>query len=262
MEAEANPLPKERTRERAGVVLVQGIRISAMDREQALARLADHVGNRARAHSVYLVNAHTINLAQRDPGYSAVLNRGDLVLGDGIGVALAARMKGTVLRHNFCGTDFVPEFLDHCAQGKAGGIRVFLLGGVPGRARDAGMVLQRRVPGVQVAGFDHGYRSDHQAVVRRIRDSRPDVLLVAMGNPLQESWIDRFKGDLDVPLSLGVGALFDFLTGAVPRAPVALRRMGMEWAYRLAVEPRRMASRYVIGNPLFLARAMSDAFRS
>lgn len=262
MAAEVDPLPTELARERPSAVLVQGIRISVMDREQALARLADHVGRRARARSVYLVNAHTINLAQRDPEYAAVLNRGDLVLGDGIGVALAARMKGTVLRHNFCGTDFVPEFLDHCAQRMGGRIKVFLLGGVPGRAREAGTVLQRRIPGVEVAGFDHGYRSHHQAVVGRIRDSRPDVLLVAMGNPLQESWIDRFKGDLHVPLSFGVGALFDFLAGAVPRAPVALRRIGMEWAYRLAVEPRRMASRYVVGNPLFLARAMSDAFRS
>jgi exopolysaccharide biosynthesis WecB/TagA/CpsF family protein len=238
-------------------VVIQGVRVDVGVADAVVRRLERAVrAGAGGCTTLFFVNAHTINLARRDPEYASILNRGDLVLNDGAGVKLAARMKGVRFAANFCGTDFVPELLGRLGEE---GVRAFLLGGRPGRAEGAAVALERDHPGVVVVGHHHGYGSDDAEVVRRINESGAEVLLVAMGNPLQERWIDRHRQELEVPLAVGVGALLDFLAGAVPRAPGWLRRLELEWFYRLYREPRRMFGRYVVGNPAFLGFAMLDA---
>jgi exopolysaccharide biosynthesis WecB/TagA/CpsF family protein len=205
------------------------------------------------------VNAHTLNLAWADTAFHSVLRRASLVLNDGVGLSLAARAKGERFAHNFNGTDLFPAVFRHRTE-LGLPLRVFLYGARPGRAvEEHARVIAAAYPEVVVVGTldGHAPRAEEE-IVAAVNAARPDLLLVALGNPLQEVWIDRALPRLEVGVVSGVGALLDFLSGAVPRAPAWVRAVRAEWAYRLAREPRRLFARYVVGNPLFLARVLLD----
>jgi exopolysaccharide biosynthesis WecB/TagA/CpsF family protein len=210
--------------------------------------LAD--GRRLR---VSFVNAHCINNMKHDPHYRAALLTADYVLPDGIGVELAARMNGQSLTANLNGTDFVPHLLRKAATQS---LSVFLFGGRPGVADDAAARLARDIPGLRIAGTRDGYQgaADTDAVIEAINASGADIVLVAMGVPMQDIWLARNASRLNTRLTLGVGALFDFFADRVARAPQVVRKARMEWAWRLAMEPKRMARRYLIGNLVFMTR--------
>ncbi|MEQ8877088.1 MAG: WecB/TagA/CpsF family glycosyltransferase [Phycisphaerales bacterium] len=211
--------------------------------------------------TVFFLNAHCANIRARNAAYAATLERADYVLPDGIGVELAARMQGRRLAANLNGTDLTPRLLRQAAQwGKS----VFLIGGTPGTADAAAQRLCLDIPGLRIVGTRDGFAgaARPEEAVDEINGSGADIVLVAMGVPQQELWIDEHRHLIDAPLVLGVGALFDFLAGNVRRAPEWVRRRRMEWAWRLAMEPRRLAKRYVIGNATFLARAATHAVRN
>lgn len=203
-----------------------------------------------RARSLYFANAHSLTLAAADAAYRDVLNRGDAVVNDGAGLELYARLAGTSFAENLNGTDLFPRLFREANRE----ITVFLFGAARGRADEAARSLSRRFPRIRVVGTLEGF-SDRDAL-DIINSARPDVLLVGLGNPRQERWIDANLAVLDVGVAAGVGALIDFLSGRVPRAPAVLRRLRLEWAFRLAREPRRLFARYVIGNPLFILRSV------
>ena len=176
-----------------------------------------------------------------------------ILLNDGFAVDLAALLRfGAHFPENLNGTDFTPEFLSRLDQ-EAG---VFLLGGRPSAVKAAAEVLGR-LSHVRIAGYADGYSiwDNEVSVVRRINHAQSDILLVAFGNPLQEKWILHNRANLNVPVILAVGGLFDFVSGCRPRAPQVLRTLRLEWAYRLALEPRRLVSRYTIGIARFFAAA-------
>lgn len=202
---------------------------------------------------IAFVNAHCINTMQHDPHYHAALLSADRVLPDGIGVDLAAKMQGGRRAANLNGTDFVPELLRKAAQE---GQSVFLFGGRPGVAKAAGDRLAKDIPGLRIAGSRDGYDGarDTEAAIAAINNSGADIVAVAMGVPFQDVWLARHAHRLNARLTLGVGALFDFLAGRVARAPGLVRKARLEWAWRLAMEPRRMARRYLVGNAVFMAR--------
>lgn len=218
-----------------------------MDWFYAKARRAPGGGS---ARSLYFANAHTMNLAHGDPEYRAVLGRADVVLNDGLGLDLYGKLAGAPFKYNFNGTDLFPRLFGEADRQ----LTVFLHGGLAGRAERAAVNLATSYPNLRVVGARHGFTQD--SVVDQINAARPDLLLVGLGNPRQEFWIDANRDQLNVGVIAGVGALIDFLSGAVPRAPRLIRRARLEWAYRLAREPRRMFTRYVIGNPLFVARSI------
>jgi N-acetylglucosaminyldiphosphoundecaprenol N-acetyl-beta-D-mannosaminyltransferase len=211
---------------------------------------------------VYFVNAHSLNIAASDPIYRNVLNSADTVFGDGTGVRWAARRRGVRLRDNVNGTDFIPSLFRATADR---GHSCYLLGGDAATAEMAGDFARRTFPGWRLLGWHHGYLADEAtdaAVLARINAAKPDLLLVGMGNPLQEKWIHGHLPMLHVPVCIGVGGLFDFWAGNVSRSPRWLRRLGHEWLWRLVQEPRRMARRYLIGNPLFLVRVLLERSRN
>jgi exopolysaccharide biosynthesis WecB/TagA/CpsF family protein len=203
-------------------------------------------------HQVVLANAHTLNLAADDPAYRRALRDAHLVLRDGVGVELAARLAGLDPGHNFVGTDFVPALLAGLGPEE---IRVFLFGAQDGVAEQAAAALERYAGHIRVVGTASGYGELAQ-VTAQVQATRPDVLLVALGNPMQEQWIHEHRAQLGVPVSIGVGALFDYLTGRVPRAPRLVLALRSEWLFRLLVEPRRLWRRYVMGNPRFVWRVL------
>ncbi|WP_370303676.1 sugar transferase [Pseudooceanicola sp.] len=212
-------------------------------------------GRRSR---VAFLNAHCGNVMARNPEYADVLHTADMVLPDGIGVELAARMGGDTIHENLNGTDFVPALL---AEAGRRGLSVFLFGGRPGVAKDAADKLCLKIPGLRVVGTRDGFEgsADTGAAIAAINRARPDIVLVAMGVPQQDLWLARNARHLDARITLGVGALFDFLSGRVRRAPKIVRKVKCEWIWRLAMEPRRMAKRYLIGNFSFLARSAIHA---
>jgi exopolysaccharide biosynthesis WecB/TagA/CpsF family protein len=220
---------------------------------QSAERTADQLLERGRKARVAFVNAHCVNTMEHDPHYRAALVTADHVLPDGLGVDLAARMNGKPLAANLNGTDFVPELLRKAASKDRS---VFLFGGMPGVAAAAGDRLARDIPGLRIAGTRDGYAGarDTEGAIAAINDSGADIVLVAMGVPMQDLWLARHAPRLDAGLTLGVGALFDFLAGRVARAPEVVRKARLEWAWRLAMEPRRMARRYIVGNAVFMAR--------
>jgi exopolysaccharide biosynthesis WecB/TagA/CpsF family protein len=198
-----------------------------------------------------------VNLACDDPTYHQTLQRADPVLRDGVGVEIGARLLKKRLAHNFVGTDFVPGLLRHLAPEP---VRVFLFGAEPGIAERAADALRALGPYIRIVGTVGGYGA-FSRVADRVRAARPDVLLVALGNPLQERWIDEHQASLGVPVSIGVGALFDYLAGRVPRAPGWVLRLRAEWLFRLVVEPKRLWRRYVMGNPRFMWRVLRSRGR-
>ncbi|WP_424987007.1 WecB/TagA/CpsF family glycosyltransferase [Microbulbifer sp. S227A] len=203
---------------------------------------------------VFFMNAHCCNIQHRNAEYDRAVARADLLLPDGIGVELAGKMRGEQLSSNLNGTDFVPRMLIRAAQmGKS----VFLFGGKPGTAEAAARRLLIDTPGLRVAGTRDGYdgAANTEAAIAEINASGADIVLVALGVPTQELWLHRNADRLTASLTMGVGALFDFLAGNVARAPRLVRKARMEWGWRLAMEPRRMARRYLLGNLEFMARA-------
>lgn len=227
----------------------------------------DHVASfvfgaiaKREAKTVYFANAHTLNLAVTDPEFRDVLSRADLVLNDGVGLAIYARLARTTFQENFNGTDLLPRIFAEASARKQP-LKVFLFGAKKGRAEKAAENILARYDTIEIVGTLDGYQ--REGVAEAISKASPDLLLVGMGNPLQEKWIDAQVREkkLEVGVVFGIGALIDFLSGEIYRAPKVVRAMRIEWLFRLAQEPTRLASRYLKGNPLFLARSVAHIAR-
>jgi alpha-1,3-mannosyltransferase len=205
---------------------------------------------------VAFANAHALNVASVNPRYRHIL-QASVVVNDGIGIDTASRILfGAGFPQNLNGSDFTPSYLKSTRHM----FRIFLLGGHPGVAEQAARRLSEMCPQHSIVGVRDGYfgRDEDATVVSEIRTSKADLLLVAMGIPLQEFWLADNLEKTGCRLGLGVGALFDFLAGKFPRAPSWLRSIRFEWVYRFALEPRRLFRRYIVGNPLFLARVLAQ----
>jgi N-acetylglucosaminyldiphosphoundecaprenol N-acetyl-beta-D-mannosaminyltransferase len=253
------PISDDRIEVATSSVTVLGVRVDNLTRCEAIARVEEAIGQRSSPPlSVFFVNAHTLNLAAADRSYRRVLNAGDLVLADGTGVRWAARLQGVRIRENMVGTDFTPQLFRETA---GRGYSYFLLGGDAQTLAIAARYAHQSFRGWQQAGYHHGYLTDpalNTAVIDMINAALPDVLLVGMGNPIQERWIDENRTRLNVPVCLGIGGLYDYWAGNVSRAPQWLRDAGHEWIWRLYQQPMLKARRYLIGNPLFLARVLRE----
>lgn len=238
----------------ADTVNVLGIAVRNVSLEEAVGEILARLDRPDPSHVAFL-NAHNANVAHEDPWYHQALTASDLVLADGIGVKLAGHLLGQPIKQNVNGTDLFPRL---CQALEGSGRRVFLLGAEEGVAEGVAAWIAARFPGVEVCGHHHGQRpsAEDGEVAARVAASRPDLLLVAMGTPRQETWIRDRLAETGARVAIGVGGLFDFYSGRVPRAPRLLRDLGLEWVYRLLQEPGRLWRRYVIGNPLFLARVL------
>ena len=234
---------------------ILGISVLAIRWDDAIALLAKLVAER-RFTKVSFLNAHNANIAYSDPVFAEALDD-FLILPDGVGVDIAAKLLyGAPFPDNLNGTDFVPAFL----QASKRPLTVALLGASRVNAEAASVKLSALAGQHNFVVVHDGYFSAAQEpeIVERIARLRPDVLLVAMGVPRQELWIARHIDARHCTLPIAVGALLDFLSGTVPRAPLWMRRLRLEWLYRLWIEPGRLWRRYVVGNPVFLWRVLKQ----
>lgn len=231
-----------------------GLKIDNITMSEAIGLIRRHLAQQSKS-AIFFVNPDCMNKMVTDRAYREALNSADHIFPDGIGLVIAGKMLGTPLRENINGTDMLP-FL--CEMAAAENRSIFLLGGKPGVAEQAAETIGKNY-GVTVAGVMHGYFDREQEspeVIETINRSGASILLVAFGAPLQEEWIARYRNELQPPILMGVGGLFDFFSGNIQRAPRWMREIGLEWVYRIMQEPGRMWKRYVIGNPLFLYRVM------
>lgn len=211
-------------------------------------------------HALVLnVNAHALNLAYEQPWLRDLFNRAEICFCDGKGVMLAARLLGERIPINI-GYGYWIWQLSAFLQ--AAGYSLYLLGGKPGIAERAADRLRAVYPDLQIVGTHHGYfekspqSSECQAVIQHINAARPQVLLVCFGMPLQEQWLADHWDQIDAQIALTGGAALDYTAGVVPRSPRWMSHIGMEWFWRMAVEPRRLWKRYLVGNPQFLLRVL------
>ncbi len=219
--------------------------------------MIDHLNARRAAGErikLAFLNAHASNLAAGDAAFRAALD-GFTILNDGVGVDIASRrLHGARFPANLNGTDFVPAYLKRTETP----LRLYLLGGREGVADEAAAQIARIAPHHTVVGVRNGYFSSDEttAVVAGVAATKPDILLVALGNPAQELFIERHFEALGAGMAVGVGALLDFLSGRVTRAPAFFRAARIEWVWRLGREPGRLWRRYLLGNSQFLWRVI------
>ncbi len=228
---------------------VLGVRVHAVDRAGLLDRVSLLVSAGTPA-TVGYANVHVLNTAASEPGLRAFLNTLDLCYCDGNGVKWAARATGQAMPERMTGADWIWDF----AARAEGQWRVFWVGGEPGVAEEAATRLRARHPGLVVA-TDHGFHDDVAPLLARINGFRPDILLVGMGTPVQERWVQRWRSALEVPVVWMLGATHDFVSGRVRRGPAWLHG-NHEWLARLLVDPKRLWRRYLLGNTLFVGRVI------
>ena len=198
-------------------------------------------------HYVVTPNPEIVEVCRGNPAAMQAVNGADLVLPDGIGVIYGAKILGTPLRAKLPGIDFAAALMTQMGrEGKS----VFLLGAKPGVADAAGEKLRERFPGLVIAGTNDGYFQDDDPVVEKINAVQPDLLLVCLGAPKQELWMQRNAPRLRVGLMAGLGGSLDVFAGNVKRAPKFFQKLGLEWFYRLIKEPKRIGRMMKL--PLFL----------
>ncbi len=236
-------------------ILSLKVNISQMNN---LVERLDQVINARETFKLGFVNAHLATLALRQPDLNHILQQFYLV-NDGVGLDIASRVLfGKPFPENLNGTDMVPYFLTHSRRS----LRIYLLGAEKEVVQQAADLYALTWPQHCIVGHHDGFFSHAQepAIAAAIEAARPDIVLVAMGNPRQEQWIAKHVPDL-CRVAIGVGALFDFQVGRFARAPAIYRKARMEWLYRLALEPKRLARRYFFGGPMFLGNVLLQLYR-
>jgi N-acetylglucosaminyldiphosphoundecaprenol N-acetyl-beta-D-mannosaminyltransferase len=226
-------------------VWVWGLPIAPLTRAQAVEAVVALV-EAGQPTFFITANVHYAMLTHVDAGLQAVNAQAAFVLADGAPLVWASRWKGRPLPERVAGSDLI---FDLCGRAARDGHRIFLLGGAEGVAEEAALALSRRFPGLRIVGtesppFREPSAEEHAALLDRIRAARPDLLFVAFGQPKGETWIARHLQTLGVPVCVQVGASLDFVAGRVSRAPRRLQKLGLEWAYRMWLEPSRLAPRY------------------
>jgi N-acetylglucosaminyldiphosphoundecaprenol N-acetyl-beta-D-mannosaminyltransferase len=231
---------------RKSTVAILGIPIDNVSMREVMEMIEDQIAV-GGFHQIATANVDFLTKSIRDEELHEILCRCDLVLPDGMPLVWASRWMGTALKERVPGADLVPELV---ALSAARGYRLFLLGAEEESSARAAAWMEKNYPGVRIVGrhspkFGALDEMDHEDILRRIEVARPDILLVAFGNPKQEKWIAMHRQRLNVPICIGIGASLDFLSGKVSRAPEWMQASGMEWVYRLFQEPTRLAKRYL-----------------
>ncbi len=234
-------LPRSGTDEISGKprqVRLLGVRLHGVGLSEALAE-AERFMAEDKPHMIVTLDASGVVQAREDEELHRITEEADLVAPDGAGVVLAARMLNLPIDTRCAGCDMI---VDLCRVAVRRGRSVYLLGAEPGVAGAAANRLTQQIPGLEIAGYHHGYFSADEEVqiVKDIKQTRPGVLLVALGIPKQEKWIKKHLQDLQVPVCIGVGGSLDIISGHKKRAPMWMQRAGLEWLYRTIKEPRRL----------------------
>lgn len=232
---------------------VLGVGVSALTMYQAVDRIAGWIATGARQY-VCVTGVHGVMESQRDPALRVIHNESGMTTADGMPLVWAGRRAGASWMERVYGPDLMLAVLE---RAEAQGWRCYFYGGGPGVADMLATRMRERLPGLVVVGaFSPGYPPEPDADLEMINAAEPDIVWVGLSTPAQERWMSAHRASIDAQVLVGVGAAFDIHSGRVPQAPRWMQRSGLEWAYRLAREPRRLAGRYLRNNPAFLAAVL------
>lgn len=244
-------------------VRLLGVDFDAVDQDAAVARLIERAARREKGLVVTPNVDHVVTMRD-DAEMRRIVAGAAMRLADGMPIVWLSRLAGRRLPARVTGADLFPAIAE---AARSADVSLFLLGAAAGVAARAGEVLQARFPGLRIAGtysppfgFEHD-AAECERIVAMINRVRPDVLFVGVGAPKQEKWAARWMERLEVGPILCVGAAFDFVAGTTKRAPRWMQRAGMEWTWRLLMEPRRMWRRYLVNDRRFAAMAVRELWR-
>ncbi len=239
-----------------------GVKVHDLSVPELHGRIYQAIQNRQKSLILH-VNVYGLNLAYQLDWLRLLYNQADTVFCDGAGVILGLRILGHRLTERITYADWIWQLAEFSS---VNGIRLFFLGARPGVADQAAARLVERYPDLVIVGTHHGYfnkqreSDENQAVIQGINSAKPDLLLIGFGMPLQEAWIRENWPSLEATTTLTGGAVFDYVSGKLKRAPRFLTDHGLEWLGRLIIEPRRLWRRYILGNPIFLLRVLRERF--
>lgn len=248
------------TETKPSYAVILGVKVHTITHDQVLFFIDHHISTKQRA-IISHVNIHAINIAYHLPWFRSFLNRSEIVFCDGFGVKWGAKILGYNIPERITYADWTWQLADFAERRN---LRLYFLGARPGIAEMAAQRLHERYPRLQIVGTYDGYfdkrksSAENKAVIHRINNTKPDILIVGFGMPLQERWLLENWSHLDVKIALTGGAVFDYISGNLRRGPRWMTDNGLEWLARLIIEPRRLWRRYIIGNPLFLWRILKQ----
>ncbi len=230
---------------------ILGIGIDRVGFDEALIKVNELIEEGRKGRPQYLVkpNVEIVTYAQEDSGFKKVLNSASLAPPDGVGLLIGSVLLGNGLREKVGGPELMEGILSLASDR---GYSVYFYGAQPHIVDKLAKVVSKRLPNLKIAGFHHGYLEKDEAVKEDILKSRPDILFVALGYPKQEKWITKNLNKLKVPLSVAEGGSFDFISGEVMRAPTWMRKVGLEWFFRLIREPGRIRRQLALPRFLWL----------
>ena len=228
-------------------VNICGVDFNNITMENSLSLIQGYIENKTRS-IVFHLSVDCVCIASSDKELDEIYRRTTLVLPDGMPLIWAGRLLGTPLKEKISGPDLLPKI---CEMSAKKNYSIFFLGGKEGVAERAAKVMQNRYKGLKIAGYSHGYFKktgvENSKVIETIQEKKPDILAVAFGTPLQEKWIFSNMDSFNFPLCcIGVGAAIDFLSGNIQRAPEWMQKNGLEWLFRLVLEPGRLWKRYLV----------------
>ncbi len=233
---------------------------SPLTAEAAVQQCLDWCLGPRSPHTVITVNAAIVCMMRRDPELRRACRGGDLVVPDGMSIVWTSRLAGVPLPERVAGVDLMSRLLGAASQHR---LRAYFLGARLAVVEELVRRCARDHPGLVVAGFRDGYfaPAEHESLIRQVREAAPHLLFVGMPSPFKETWCERNREPLDVPVLMGVGGTFDVLAGYVRRAPRLVQSAGLEWSWRLAMEPRKMWRRYLATNSEYLWLAAGEVLR-
>lgn len=243
-------------------VNVGGIGIDNVSMAEALKAIEELVAARKPCY-VTSPNVDILIRYRRDREFARYYDEDALCLADGVPIMWAAKFLGTPLKEKISGSDLVPKV---CELANRKGYKIFFMGGRPGAADAAKAKLLETLKDIKIVGTyapPFGFERDAaelQKIADMVKAAKPDILFVGLGAPKQELWIKRYHEELGVPVSMGVGVTFEFIAGIVKRAPVWMQKVGLEWFWRLCMEPGRLWKRYLIDDTQFFGIILQQKF--
>lgn len=236
---------------------VLGVGVSAINQEIALSEITRWIESREK-HYVCVTGVHGVMESQRDPELLAIHNSSGLTTPDGMPLVWCARYAGAESVERVYGPDLM---LNVSKASVERGWTHYFYGAAPGVPETLAENLEAKFPGLKVVGsqsppFRELTAEEVEATVAEINRLAPDIVWVGLSTPKQERWMARFRPSLEVPVIIGVGAAFDMHAGRIPQAPQWMQNAGLEWAFRLSKEPRRLWRRYLVNNPKFVGRIL------
>jgi N-acetylglucosaminyldiphosphoundecaprenol N-acetyl-beta-D-mannosaminyltransferase len=241
-----------------------GVGIDDVNMNEAVAMVEYAIRLKSDAYAVTPNVDHVVKL-QDDAEFRKLYDEADCVFADGMPLLWGAKFLGLPLKEKISGSDLFPEL---CRVSARKGYRLFFLGGREGAAAQAADILRKKYPGIDIAGVyspPMGFekdRAENEKIVRMIKEAKTDILFVGLGAPKQEKWVYCHRREYGAGISIGIGVTFEFTAGMVKRAPVWMQKAGLEWTWRLFMEPKRLWRRYLVEDTRFLSLLLREKFKN